>query len=216
MAGWAEGEAEAKLGSDDDAPARDGSPRLRGRLGSRAGPGCARPVAPCARPAAGLCPGAQRGGDHCSPCGRAPGCLCAAALCSPSSHVFVRRPAWLEPRRAPARWGCGPGWPAWPVAPLSPRLAALPSFPNSLLLLLRCPRPGSPPRTPLPALCASASPQLPMRPPRSALGLPPAPASPAPITQRPPATSCSSCHACVFHAFPNPVRVSRETPDLYR
>lgn len=27
-------------------------------------------------------------------------------------------------------------------------------------------------------------------------------ASPAPITQRPTATSCSSCHACVFHAFP--------------
>nr|XP_034369286.1 glycine, glutamate and proline-rich protein-like [Arvicanthis niloticus] len=108
-AGWAEGEAEAKLGSDDDAPARVGSPRLRGRLGSRAGPGCARPVASCARRASRLCPGARRGGDHCSLCSRAPGCLCPAAPCSPSPHVFVRRPAWPEPRQAPARWGCGPG-----------------------------------------------------------------------------------------------------------
>lgn len=109
-AGWAEGEAEAKLGSDDDAPARVGSPRLRGRLGSRAGPGCARPVTPGAR----LCPGARRRGDHCSPCSQAPGCLCAAARCSPSPHVFVRRPAWPEPRQAPARWGCGPGCPPGP------------------------------------------------------------------------------------------------------
>lgn len=143
------------MGSDDDAPSRVGSPRLCGRLGSRAGPGCARPVTRCAGPAAPLCPGARRGGDHCSQFGRTPGCLCATAPRSPSPHVFVRRPAWLEPRQAPARWGCGPGWPAWPEAPLSPCLTRR----SSLLSELPPPAPAVSP----PGLASPHTPPSPMR-----------------------------------------------------
>lgn len=76
-----------------------GSPRERGRPGSRAGPQPPPPPPPCAPPQARRWPGpggARRGGGRCSPIGRAPRRLCARAWLSLSSHVFVRLP-----RRSP-------------------------------------------------------------------------------------------------------------------
>lgn len=79
MAGWAEGEAEAKLGSDDDAPARDGSPRLRGRLGSARALGALGPWLRALGRRLGSAPGLSEG-------------VITAARAAEHPGVFVPRP----------------------------------------------------------------------------------------------------------------------------